>query len=133
MKKVLIILSASLLMLTACRQEHLSDSFMLNGDVRIEIKGFVTFAYDSLHCQKAFNRERREFRVHTDNVSDFFSLKLDAIPSEAGQKVSGTATWTTRQNIHSKRTSFEVLKLKDRQVWLWSGTNRIAAVVEILD
>ncbi len=133
MKKLLPIAAALLLMLPACQRDELSEAFRQNGAPRMEIKGFVTFAYDSLTCQKAFNREKSEFRVLSDNVADFFIVDLDATPAEQGQKVGGTATWTTGRDIHSKKTTFEVIKLEGSKIWLWSSSNRIAAVVETLD
>ena len=60
-----------------CGQTDLSDDFKQNGQLRMEIKGYVTFSYDPLTCQLGFNREDCEFRVNSDNMSDFFILKLN--------------------------------------------------------
>lgn len=133
MKKLLCIAAALLLLLPACQRDEVSEAFRQNSVPRLEIKGFVTFAYDSLTCQKAFNRERHEFRLFSDNVADFFTIKLDAVPSETGQKVVGSATWTTGRDIHTKKTTFEVIRTEGGKAWLWSSANRIAAVVEMLD
>ncbi|MBQ9310373.1 MAG: hypothetical protein IJ222_05840 [Bacteroidales bacterium] len=117
----------------SCQEESLSQSFVEYGNLRIEIKGFTTFLYDPLSCQVSFNRDKCEFRVHSDNMSDFYSLTLDEFPSEAGMKVSGTVSWTTGNNLHNKKTTFEVLKLEGDKVWLWSSKNRIALVVRSLE
>ena len=115
-----------------CGQTDLSDDFKQNGQLRIEIKGYVTFSYDPLTCQLGFNREDCEFRVNSDNMSDFFILKLDEMPSGEGQRINGAATWTTGDNLHYKKTIFEVVKLEGSKIWLWSSESRIAAVVQVL-
>ncbi len=115
-----------------CGQTDLSDDFKHNGQLRMEIKGYVTFSYDPLTCQLGFNREDCEFRVNSDNMSDFFILKLDEMPSGEGQRINGAATWTTGDNLHYKKTIFEVVKLEGSKIWLWSSESRIAAVVQVL-
>ena len=131
---VIIFLLIAAALLTACRQHHdPSDDFKFDESIRLEIKGYTIFRYDPARCQIGFNRDRCEFRVHTDNMSDFYIIRLDDIPSAAGQTVSGTASWTTGDNLHSKKTSFEVIRLEGGKIWLWSSTTRIAAVVMELE
>ena len=68
-----------------CKEADLSEDFKMNDQLRMEIKGYTVFRYDPLNCQTGFNREKCEFRVHTDNMSDFFAIQLDAMPSGLGQ------------------------------------------------
>ncbi len=117
----------------SCVGDDPSAGFQEDDTLRIDIKGYTTFSYDPLSCQKSFNRDNCEFRVHSDNMSDFYSVVLEAFPAEVGQMVNGTASWTTSNNLHTKKTTFEVLKLEGDKVWLWSSRNRIAMVVQILD
>ena len=115
-----------------CGQTDLSDDFKQNGQLRMEIKGYVTFSYDPLNCQVGFNRQNCDFRVHSDNMSDFFSITLEEMPANTGQKIDGTATWTTGDDLHTKKTSFDVVKIQGSKIWLWSPDSRIAAVVQAL-
>ncbi len=117
----------------ACSEADLSEDFKLNDQLRMEIKGYVTFSYNPLNCQIGFNRDNCEFRVHSDNMSDFFSVKLDEMPGSEGLRINGTASWTTGDNLHSKKTIFEVVKLDGNKIWLWSADSRIAAVVQTID
>lgn len=116
-----------------CSEARLSEDFEMNGQLRIEIKGYTVFSYAPATCQLGFNRETCEFRVHTDNMSDFFVIDLDEMPSAEGQKIKGSASWTTGDNLHVKKTIFEVVKIQDSRIWLWSSESRIAAVVLALD
>ncbi len=117
---------------SGCKEADLSEDFKMNDQLRIEIKGYTVFRYDPLNCQTGFNREKCEFRVHTDNMSDFFAIQLDVMPSSLGQRVNGTASWTTGDDLHGKKTIFEVVKIDNNKIWLWSSDSRIAAVVQAL-
>lgn len=121
-------------LLQGCKGEsRLSDSFKLDDDIRMEIKGYTTFRYKPLSCQLAFNKEECEFRVHSDNMSDFYVLRLDEMPENEGQSVNGTVSWTTGDDLHSKKTAFEAVKLEGGKIWLWSASTRIALVVQTLE
>mgnify|MGYP006872994988 CR=1 FL=1 len=122
-----------LLCLSGCREHNISDDFRLDDTIRMEIKGYTIFRYNPLSCQIGFNRERSEFRVHTDNMSDFYIVRLDEMPVAEGQIIDGTASWTTGNDLHNKKTSFEVIRLEGDKIWLWSASTRIAMVVRTLE
>lgn len=127
------LLAYTLLMLavlfSGCDEARLSEDFETNDQLRIEIKGYTVFSYTPATCQLGFDRETCEFRVHTDNMSDFFVIDLEEMPSAEGQDVKGSASWTTGDDLHDKKTIFEVVKIQDSRIWLWSSESRIAAVV----
>jgi len=117
----------------SCHEEEISSSFLLNNQVRLEIKGYTLFSYNPVSCQLGFNREKAEFRVHSDNMSDFYILDLDTMPATVGEDISGTIIWTTKNSLNNKKTTFEVSRIEGDLVWLWSSSNRIAVVVKVLD
>jgi len=134
MKRLVPILAIMLaVLLQGCKESHISESFQLDDTIRLEIKGYTTFIYKPMTCQLGFNRDKCEFRVHSDNMSDFYMLRLDEMPTRVGQNINGTASWTTGDDLHSKKTAFEVLKLEGGRVWLGSASSRIAMVVQILE
>lgn len=118
--------------LTGCRSEFLAEDFTEDRTLRMVIKGYTTFLYDPLNCQVGFNMENREFRVHTDNMSDFFIIRLDEMPSAEDQVIGGSAQWTTGDDLHSKRSRFTVVKMDGDRIWLWSAESRIAVVLQVL-
>ena len=132
MKRALAIF-AFLCLGVSCKQPSMSEEFRGSETLHLEIKGYTTFTYDPLTCQKAYNADRREFRVSSDNMSDFYTVRLDGLPDREGQSVRGSVTWTTGDNIHSKSTVFETVRLDGSRIWLWSSSNRIAVVVEVLE
>lgn len=133
MKKLSLILLAAAC-LASCRGEALRDDFAEMGGVRCVVKGRSTLVYNPVSCQMSFNRERREFRVCRDNMADFYSLKLSAIPAENGQKLSGDVQWTTSDNLNRKKNvGFEVVRNEAGKFWLWSGALRLGVIVQVLD
>lgn len=132
MKHWEVILALVLAALAGCRTETLSEEFIEDRTPRMEIKGYTTFLYDPLKCQIGFNQDKCEFRVHTDNMSDFFIVRLSEMPSSENQILDGTAQWTTGDDLHNKKTSFSVLKMDGDRIWLWSAESSIAVVVQIL-
>ena len=122
------------ILLWACEPHHaMSEEFAQDDEIRMEIKGYTTFRYDPNTCQIGFNRENCEFRVHTDNMSDFYVVRLDYIPVEEGEVLNGTVSWTTGDDLHNKKTAFEAVKLEGSKIWLWSASTRIAMVVRTLE
>ncbi|MBP5636442.1 MAG: hypothetical protein J6X25_02855 [Bacteroidales bacterium] len=121
-----------LVVLAGCQGGGMSDNFKLDSTLRMEIKGYITFMYNPLTCQLSYNPEEYEFRVHTDNMSDFYMLRLDELPNHVGQVVNGTASWTTGDDLHTKKTTFEAIKFEGGKIWFWSASSRIALVVQVL-
>ena len=59
------------LILSSCEGGKADPEFVNTTDCNLRVKGQVVFKYDPLTCQTAFNRRKCEFRVHTDNMSDY--------------------------------------------------------------
>ena len=54
----------------SCTGNKVDPEFVATSDFSLKVKDDMVFKYDPLTCQVAFNRERSEFRVHTDNKQD---------------------------------------------------------------
>ena len=129
-----ILLILSIISLCSCRRDRFSSAFVESDEIRLQVGGSVQLRYDPLKYQLSFSRDLREFRVSTDNMSDFFCLSLDGIPSEEGQVLGGRLVWTTHTDVLTKNNlALEVLHLEGGKVWLWSKDARIGACVEMLD
>lgn len=129
-----ILLILSIISLCSCRRDRFSSAFVESDEIRLQVGGSVQLRYDPLKYQLSFSRDLREFRVSTDNMSDFFCLSLDGIPSEEGQVLGGSLVWTTHTDVLTKNNlALEVLHLEGGKVWLWSEDARIGACVLMLD
>ena len=135
MKKILLIslLCASLLLCACQREKHL-NTFAAQTGICLQERGRTLFRYDPLTCQLAFNRDRRTFRVHTDNMSDFYSVELSRIPVEKGEKVTGQVRWTTQRSlVNKKNVTLEAIKLEGDVIWLWCASDRFGCTVRVLE
>ena len=134
MKRIAVILLLSLLALTGCQDERQRAAFCENEGVRLLVGGSIAFSYEPNTCQLAFSRDRQEFRAFTDSMSDFFVATFSRVPSELGQRLTASLTWTTeREVLTRKNLTLEVVRLEGDMVWLWSDAGRIGLTVRILE
>ncbi|MCR4824981.1 MAG: hypothetical protein K5849_06475 [Bacteroidales bacterium] len=130
----LILLLASLLPVSSCSDQRMQNAFCESEEIRLMVGGDIPFVYDPGTCQMAFSRDLREFRAHTDNMSDFYAVTLSDIPSSIGQRVSGNLIWTTREEVLTRKNlTLEVVRIEGEQFWLWSQTGRIGLTIKILE
>ena len=122
------------MLLSGC-QGKTDPEFVSSTTVGLQVKGQVIFEYDPLTWQTAFNREKCLFRVHTDNMSDYYTLDLNLVPTAAGQKAKGDIEWTSKSSVLSRNgLTFTVEKMdRSGKIWLWCRKEQIGAVVQILD
>lgn len=133
MKRLLIILSVSVL-LSSCDKNAELREVMEDSTIRLSIQGVTQFAYNPTCCQIGFCREKKEFRVHTDNMSDYFVVTLDRIPAVLNSTVTGNIIWTGSSSLERRENiALEVVKLEGDKIWLWNGQARIAAVLKVLE
>ena len=134
MRKYLLILFACLALAGCQGGGKVEPEFLNSSDICLRVNGSAVFTYDPLTCQLAFNRRNCEFRVHTDTMSDYYCVTLDAIPSSVDQKIDGTLSWTSSSSILHKDCTFRVEKISsDGCVWFWNRKDKIGTVVKILD
>lgn len=118
----------------SCHQEAIDESFLLDDSVRMIYEGREVFRYEALNCQLSFNKENREFCSGTDTMSDYFAVRLNDIPFQTGQTVSGWLEWTTTTSIRTKdNVALEVVRLEGDIVWLWNSSGRTGLVIRVLD
>ncbi len=123
-----------LLLLSGCNDDRLQNAFCENGGVRLLVGGRIAFTYEPNTCQMAFSRDLKEFRAHTDNMSDFFVADFTEIPAELGQRLSADLVWTTeREVLTRKNLTLEVVRIEGDEFWLWSSAGRIGLTVRILE
>lgn len=130
----LIPLLAALLLLCSCDDSRQRNAFVGNDSVRLQVGDAEQLRYEPLSCQMSFSRDRKTFRVQSDNSSDFFAVQFSHIPSEPGESVTVDLTWTTLTDIVSRKNlSLEVIRSEGGKVWLWSNSARIGLSFVILE
>jgi len=133
MKKILLILAVSVLMYACDRNAELR-SLTEDATIRLSVQGVTQLTYDPSTCQLGFCRQKCEFRVNTDNMSDFFIITLDRIPAVLNSEVTGNIVWTSSSKLeHKENVALEVVKLEGDKIWLWNRQEGVEALVQVLD
>lgn len=134
MKRLIQILLAGILLVTSCGNPDEMTNFSDTDTIRLEVAGMTRFVYNPLNCQLAFNRERGEFRVSTDTMSDYFIVRLSGIPTQTGQEVTGDVIWTTDTDVVNRNgITLRLINVQGDKMWLWNANYRIGAEVRILE
>lgn len=122
------------LLLSGC-QGKVDPEFINSSTIGLQVKESVVFEYNPLTWQSSFNREKCEFRSHTDNMSDYYCLSLNMVPTGVGQKAKGDIEWTAKSNIASKTGLTFTVERMDRsgRLWLWCKKERIGVTIQALD
>ena len=109
-----------------------TPEFLTDSTLRMEVGKQEILTYNPITCQTALNLHRCEFRMHTDNMSEYFIIRFSSMPSEEGESVTvESLVWTnpsgtdqTRKNI-----TLEVVKLEGDIAWLWNSRESIRMTV----
>ena len=124
----------AVLLLSACADQRMRTAFSENEGVRLMVGRDIPFVYDPATCQLAFSRDLKEFRAHTDNMSDFFVATFAQLPSALGQSVLADLVWTTERDVLTRKNlTLEVIRIEGDQFWLWSDTGKIGLCMRILE
>lgn len=129
--------AAAALMASGCRQKVGPDpSFTTSNTIMLNIDGKDMMVYDPATCQLAFNAGLREFRVMNDNMSEFFYLTCDELPTAVGQTIRCDLKYlgpNTKSAYNCKGADFSVELIGDEgTIWLWCGKKKIAVRVRII-
>ena len=109
-----------------------TPEFLTDSTLRMEVGKQEILTYNPITCQTALNLHRCEFRMHTDNMSEYFIIRFSSMPSEEGESVTveslvctnPSGTDQTRKNI-----TLEVVKLEGDIAWLWNSRESIRMTV----
>ena len=120
---------------SSCQGSKVDPEFVGTNPTGLTVKGQKVFVFDSMNCQTSFKRESCEYRSFTDNMSDYYCVKLDYVPTENGQKVKGELKWTSKSEIISKKgLSFTVEKTdRSGRMWLWCRKESIGVIIQTLN
>ena len=124
---------ALLFTLTACVEGGTyTPEFLTDATLRMAVGKTDIITYAPLSCQYAYNSDNMEFRLHTDNMSDYFIIRLQAEPTEEDQMVTaGLLRWTSPTGADQvrKNIALQVVKMEGDVVWLWYSRESIKMTV----
>lgn len=133
MKVKAILATVALICFCACSND-IFPKFVADESIHLEVDGELQLRYDETYCQLGFSRDRRQFRMCTDSMSDYFAVRMDRIPVSEGDILNADLTWTTSRDVMTRKNiALEVVKTEGDKFWLWNEQGRIALVIRILD
>ena len=136
MTKRILYVVCFVLVLAACDRTHKIDP-ELSGmtEVGLKVKGKSVFTYTDGTMQLSFNRSLRQFRAGNDDMTSYFVITCDQLPTREGQQVKADVQWRSGSSVKTTTgITFEVEKYDDTGlVWLWNASDKTGAVVKILN
>lgn len=127
-----IIAALAAIFVTSCRPEDKIDpEFMGTKNISLTVRSENKFYYTENKCQLGYNASKNEFRVSNDDMSEYYIVTLESMPTEVDQKIKGNISWTESANIVTKNgLEFKVGNISsDGCYWLWNSKNEIGAIV----
>lgn len=132
MKKIVPIVLFCLCTVLSCTNHTYTPDFLTDDTIRLEVGKKRMFTYTPSECQYAYNLDRHEFRAHTDNMSDYFIVRLNETPTREAQEIMAlNMEWTERNGMNKSKKNIvlQVVKLEDNTFWLWNSRDGIKVTV----
>lgn len=101
-------------------------------DISLTINGERIFTYYEKNHQLAYDDGKSQFRVMDDDLNNFMVVTLGKMPSNVGDIVDASITYTTDDDILERAASFTVSRMDNDKCWLWNEEGKIGVVVTVL-
>lgn len=103
-------------------------------EISLTIKGEVIMELDPATSQIAYNSDRNEFRLVSDNLSDWMIFRSNAAPTDPGQEINASLEYTSQSSTKTlKDLTFSVEKTApDGTTWLWNKERKIGIIIKVL-
>lgn len=129
--------AAVLLVLCAagCESSRVDPMFLSNDENALVVAGVEQFKWDDMSCQMSYSREKKEFRVFTDTMSDYYCITMSETPLAQGMRLDCSVTWTSTDDITTKTgLDFRVEQVDGNgKAWLWNRKERIGIIVQVIE
>lgn len=123
------ILVTAAALLCSCNKVKVDQDFLDSDDLSLVVDGRTVHSYDPLTWQVSYNRDRREFRVFSDTMSDYYMLSCSELPTEVGQEIQCSLKWSGSSIVTKSGLKFRVEKISQGKIWLWCRKSKIAVSV----
>lgn len=124
-----ILLIAAVLLLSSCDKVKVDQDFLDSENLCLVEAGRKIHTYDPLTWQVAFNKDKKEFRVFSDTMSDYYVLTCSEVPTAVGQEIHANLKWSESSIVNRTGLTFRVEKISGDKIWLWCKKSKIAVSV----
>lgn len=116
----------------SCRGPQMDELLLASDDVLLQVNNRIVFSLAASDGQLGFSADRKTFRAGTDDMSEYFILRCNTLPTEEGQQITAELSWTTATGIQRRSTRMKVQQIKGGTIWLWAAQDKIAVIVREL-
>jgi hypothetical protein len=130
---ILILMTVALL--SGCNIYDIDEILLERDEISLTWKGVEQIVFDPMTWQVGYNSETYEYRVHDDDMADYFVLECETRPGTEGEDITASVEWTEKDDVRRyEDILFTVKKIApDGRVWLWSRMQKIGVVVKQLE
>ncbi|MCQ2135243.1 MAG: hypothetical protein MJY88_09775 [Bacteroidales bacterium] len=132
MKRYIIVIIAALSLACSCDKVKVDQDFLDSENLCLVEAGRKIHTYDPLTWQVAFNKDKKEFRVFSDTMSDYYVLTCSEVPTAVGQEIHANLKWSESSIVNRTGLTFRVEKISGDKIWLWCRKSRIEVSVMAL-
>lgn len=132
MKRYIIVIIAALSLACGCNKEKVDQDFLNSEDLCLIEAGRKIHTYDPLTWQVSFSQDKKEFRVFSDTMSDYYVLTCSEVPTAVGQEIHANLKWSESTIVNRSGLTFRVEKISNGKIWLWCKKSRIEVSVMTL-
>lgn len=132
MRKFLLTLLCALTLYSCQSSGTYTPEFLTDSTIRLEVGKKTNFIYSAENCQYAYNSNRCEFRAHTDNMSDYFLVKLKNRPQAEGEDIfTHYVEWTEPNGMNRRKENItlKAVKIQDDIIWLWDSKSGLKLTI----
>lgn len=132
MNRILLYFSAvlSAIVLTGCQKTKVDQEFLNDTNFSLVENGRTIHEYDPLTWQVSYNSSRKEYRVFSDTMSDYYVLTCRETPTSTGEEIHADLKWSGTSIVSKTNLSFRVEKIDPQgRIWLWCKKSKIAVSV----
>lgn len=130
---ILILMTVALL--SGCNIYDIDEILLERDDISLTWKGEEQLVFDPMTWQVGCNTKTYEYRVHDDDMADYFVLECESRPDVEGEDITASIEWTVETDVRRyDHITFTVKRIApDGRVWLWSRMQKIVVVVKQLE
>ncbi len=116
----------------SCTEERPSHEFVHGEDLMLSVDGRIVMRYDALTWQLGYNRDKKQFRVHNDGMSRYYTVTCSSLPTRMNQEVEASVKWASGESVTTHdNLSMKVVRIEDDgRLWLWNGARKIGVSVK---
>ena len=121
-----------LLTLTGCTFYSMEDILLRESEISLSWRGEQQVVYVSSEFQLAFNDRDNEFRVYSDRLGEWFTVKCSEKPSAEGQLLKADVSWTASKSTKQLKSLDMKVEKTDEEglIWLWNSSHRVGIIIK---